>query len=67
MQFDEAEKLRMKEETLRLEKKQTRQTAELKAKNKSIIEELNQVYVSDVHRSLVFLVFIGQRLLTAVF
>ena len=46
MQFDEAEKIRMKNETLRLEKKQTRQTSELKAKNEAIVKELDQVYVS---------------------
>jgi len=36
----------MKNETLRLEKKQTRQTSELKAKNEAIVKELDQVYVS---------------------
>ena len=46
VQFDEAEKVRMKKETLRLENKQTRQTSELKAKNESIVKELEQIYVS---------------------
>jgi len=36
----------MKNETLRLEQKQTRQTSELKAKNEAIVKELDQVYVS---------------------
>jgi len=50
-QFDEAEKVRMKQETLRLEKKQTRQMTELKAKNEAIIKELDQVYVSQCSRA----------------
>jgi len=50
-QFDEAEKVRMKQETMRLEKKQTRQMTELKAKNEAIIKELDQVYVSQCNRA----------------
>jgi len=46
VQFDEAEKVRMKKETLRLETKQTRQMTELKTKNEAILKELDQVYVS---------------------
>jgi len=45
VQFDEAEKVRMKKETLRLETKQTRQMTELKAKNEAIVKELDEVYV----------------------
>lgn len=45
-QFDEAEKVRMKKETLRLETKQTRQMSELRSKNEAIVKELEEVYVS---------------------
>jgi len=38
----------MKQETLRLEAKQTRQMTELKAKNDASVKELDQVYVSFV-------------------
>jgi len=46
VQFDEAEKVRMKEETLRLEGKQKRQMSALTAKNEAIVKELDEVYVS---------------------
>ena len=46
MQFDEAEKVRMKKETLRLEARQTRQMTELKEKNEAVLKELEDVYVS---------------------
>jgi len=39
------DQVRMKKETLRLETKQTRQMAELRAKNEAIIKELDEVYL----------------------